>query len=117
MQNYNLYKIDNNKFPKDGFYFVERGNEDSLKVLLVPNNFQFVFYHQNNFMNMCSSWSGVRFYLNTETAMTQIDLLSNAILEKQFKDSNFTEYSKYQARLDKLFYQGQFYTKSEFVCT
>ena len=82
MQNYRLNDIEDTRYPTDGFYLFEEASRSRIQAILAANNFGIYYYHHNNLLNMMATAQFVRIPLITETFITQVDLLSNALLRK-----------------------------------
>ena len=88
LKEYNLFKINEEIEPTDGFMIFEKASNDGFKGLMSANNIQFFAYHHDNLMNMVKTGQNLTMYLNTETYITMIDILSNRILSLNQKKNN-----------------------------
>jgi ABC-type multidrug transport system ATPase subunit len=82
LKGYDIFKIYKEKEPTDGFMLFDKANDQTIKGLITGNNIQFFAYHHMNFMNMVRTEENLTIYLNTETYITMLDILSNSILMK-----------------------------------
>lgn len=86
LEEVNIFQIDKELQPTDGFMVFKEANEDTVRGLLTANNMQFFSYHHVNYMNMIKTMSDYRIFLNTETYLTMIDILTNSILMSRFNN-------------------------------
>lgn len=86
LETYDLFKIDKEVEPTDGFMLFEEASPNKIKALLSTNNMQFFAYHHVNFMSMVKTMADYRIFMNTETHLTMIDILTNSILMNRFNN-------------------------------
>ena len=97
MEKYDLFKIDKELEPSDGIFLFDEATDNTIKGTLSANNIQFFAYHHDNFVNMAVTTQFVRVYMNTETYITMLDMISNSILMKNFKNQSSLDLEQHEA--------------------
>lgn len=82
MEKFDLFKIDKELLPSDGYMVFNEANDNKISGTLSANNIQFFAYHHDNYMNMAVTKQFIRVYMNTETYLTMIDIITNNYLLK-----------------------------------
>jgi hypothetical protein len=82
LEKFNLFKIEKELLPTDGYMVFNEANDNKISGTLSANNIQFFAYHHDNYMNMAITKQFIRIYMNTETYLTMIDIISNNYLLK-----------------------------------
>lgn len=85
LETVDIFGIEKEIMPSDGYMFFEEANAKKIKGVLSSNNIQFFAYHHDNYSNLAITTGFVRVYMNTETHLAMIDMLSNAMLEGRFQ--------------------------------
>lgn len=112
MEKFDLFKINVEPQPTDGFMIFDEASPDKIRGTFSSNNIQFFAYHHSNFMNMAHTAEDLTVYMNTETHLTIIDILSNSILMNSQPNSNLYETARNKRKLASLF-QNMFSNFSE----